>query len=89
MYLFLFCFSIPWVPQFQATDAAGKNDHGDDGLEGVGEVGDTTLEQENTGDFGWERQRFTLQPPNIYIYIGGGFKYFLFSSLLGEDFQFD
>ena len=25
----------------------------------------------------------------IYIYIGGGFKYFLFSSLLGEDFQFD
>ena len=25
----------------------------------------------------------------IYIYLGGGFKYFLFSSLFGEDSHFD
>ena len=56
-------FFIPCcrVPQFQATDATstGTNDHA--GLEGVGEVGDATLEpEENTGDFGWERQRVKI-----------------------------
>ena len=25
----------------------------------------------------------------IFAYLGGGFKYVLFSSLFGEDFQFD
>ena len=27
--------------------------------------------------------------PNLRIYLGGGFKYFLFSPLLGEDSHFD
>ena len=26
---------------------------------------------------------------DVFPFLGGGFKYFLFSSLLGEDFQFD
>jgi len=31
------------------------------------------------------------QPANIYttVYLGGGFKHFLFSPLFGEDFHFD
>ena len=39
-------------------------------------------------------KRITVRTPtatcmNFKIILGGGFKYFLFSSLFGEDFQFD
>ena len=33
-----------------------------------------------------KKKKFQVRAPR---FVGGGFKYFLFSSLLGEDFQFD
>ena len=34
-------------------------------------------------------ERVYIYIVHIYIYLGGGFKYFLFSPLLGEMIQFD
>ncbi len=79
IYTYIFTYQlVPWYPQ-RLSDKHFEGAAGGDS----GRLEDHLPGEKNRDGFAWKDRVAT------HVWLGGGFKYFLFSPLFGEDFPFD